>query len=744
MNFRGERIAIGGVAVFALLSLFLSPWAALSREIGAKSSVLVLPNTIFDFTGRTESIVLPNAGLILAASCVLLAVMALAGLIRQKALRSVLWLLSGIALLVLTFWGLQGFQGAIGEARASALGDLALTAIENPRRSTDVDAAQLAYDALGTVPISESVEALKDAGVRVRRVPYSNSGFALASFLSMIVGILAIFFSLRLFRPANRLIDTIVQQAAVPATSIILAFAAAGVVVLALQPTPMGNGVEISGLYPYLVGRLDTLWYSYLTLLSYSLGTVGGFLDALKFATPLIFTGLAVALSFRAGLFNIGAPGQMVLGAIFAMLVGIYLPGPKFFVLPLAVIAAALGGALWGGLAGWLKARFGANEVINTILLNYIAASLLLFLISSQHTFASAAFRALIAFAALIAIAMVLSLIPSMRKVFTAAPRRNIAILGILALTVFIVSAWPRPTDGTITINLPFKAEGSASKSIPLSESARFDHLPKILGIDLEENPGTNIVPINYGIVFAPIVALLVFLFFPLRRVSILAKLLVSLALGVLTYLALFFFGFTSHATAIPPTQLNFSFILAILSAIFVYYFLWRTKWGYELRAVGLSPEAAEYAGANLSRNTVLAMALSGALAGLTACHYVLGGTLEDYALRISLPTNDGFDGIAVALLGYNTPLGVVLAAFLFGVLKNGGSILNITFPELTRDVVDMVVALVVLFIAAKGFLPERITNPKLRRANVEKARLQAENSQDDAATSRQGIEGQS
>jgi len=73
---------------------------------------------------------------------------------------------------------------------------------------------------------------------------------------------------------------------------------------------------------------------------------------------------------------------------------------------------------------------------------------------------------------------------------------------------------------------------------------------------------------------------------------------------------------------------------------------------------------------------------------------------------------SDGFDGIAVALLGGNTPLGVVLSAFLFGVLKNGGSVLNITFSDLTRDVVGMILALVVLFIAAKGFLPERLRNP--------------------------------
>src|SRR5690606_34266796 len=107
-------------------------------------------------------------------------------------------------------------------------------------------------------------------------------------------------------------------------------------------------------------GRIDTLWYAYFTMFHDALGTVNGFAESLKFATPLIFTGLAVGFGFQAGLFNIGAPGQMIMGAIFAMLAGLYLPGPRLLVLPLAVAASALGGGLWGALPGFLKARFGA------------------------------------------------------------------------------------------------------------------------------------------------------------------------------------------------------------------------------------------------------------------------------------------------------------------------------------------------------------------------------------------------
>src|SRR5690606_39247194 len=91
-------------------------------------------------------------------------------------------------------------------------------------------------------------------------------------------------------------------------------------------------------------------------------------------------------------------------------------------------------------------------------------------------------------------------------------------------------------------------------------------------------------------------------------------------------------------------------------------------------------------------------------------------GALEDFALRQSIPTSDGFDGIAVALLAGNHPFGILLSAFLFGVMKYGGSVLNITFPDLTREVVSMILALVVLFIAARGFLPQSLVDPAYRR----------------------------
>src|SRR5690606_5215855 len=174
-----------------------------------------------------------------------------------------------------------------------------------------------------------------------------------------------------------------------------------------------------------------------------------------------------------------------------------------------------------------------------------------------------------------------------------------------------------------------------------------------------------------------------------------LPRLLAALGIGVVAYLLLTLFGLGRVPTAIPPTNLNASFFIAILAAGVIYVLLFKTRFGYEVRAVGLAPGAAEYGGANIGATTIITMAISGGLAGLTAAHYVLGGALEDYALRQSIPTNDGFDGIAVALLAGNHPFGILLSALLFGVMKYGGSVLNITFPNLTREVVSMILALV-------------------------------------------------
>lgn len=714
-----ERLALAALAVLTLLSLWVAPWAALNRETGARSAVLLLPNRIVDFTARTTPVEVPGQGTVLLLSLLGLATVAGASALRDRP-RQLLWLGAGALLIGTSAWGLGRFDEAVDTQRVLSVRDDIRRAIERPRPTFDLDVLQALADDPAELTIEEMTVRAREGGLVIRRLPYTGASLGPAAFLTILAGAFALLFGMRVVRAVNRPLDHALAGVAIPAVSIVLALAAAAVVILLLQPTPHAADVVIEGVFMTLVGRIDTLWFAYFTLFSDSLGTVRGFADSLAFATPLIFTGLAVGFGFRAGLFNIGAPGQMVLGAIFAMFAGLYLPGPSWIVLPLAVAAAALGGGLWGALPGFLKARFGANEVINTILLNFVAASLLLFMLSASPTFAAPAVRVIQLLGIVIGVLIVAYALPWLRRALRPRPRLVLALVGVAVLVGAVLVSQPRAGDAPFVLDLPFRMPGSEPKSHELLETARLPRLPAVFGIDLRETPGTNVVPVDVALPAALVLGVLALVVAnrlerPERfgwRLG-LAGLVALAGYGLLAAL-----GWRAAPLAIPPSNLNPSFLLALAAAVFVHYFLFRTRYGYELRASGLSPRAAEYGGANLPRNTVMAMAISGALAGLTATHYVLGGAMEDYALRQSIPTADGFDGIAVALLGGNSPVGIVLAAFLFGVLKNGGSILNITFSGLTRDVVSMILALVVLFIAAKGFLPERITNP-LRRAKA-------------------------
>jgi len=300
----------------------------------------------------------------------------------------------------------------------------------------------------------------------------------------------------------------------------------------------------------------------YALLFREALGTGYGLGQTLFRATPLLFTGLAVALGFRAGLFNIGVEGQMVLGGFAAALVGAYVPLPGVAPALAAVLAAALAGGLWGAVPGALKARFGAHEVINTIMLNFIAFSIVSF--AGHSLFETATVRT--------------------------------------------------------------------------REIARGAQLPRLEAL----LPALHGSPVNLSLVLA---------------------LLLALATGVL---------------------------------------LFRTRLGYELRAVGLNAPAAEYGGISIGRAQALAMALSGALAGVGGTNFVLG---YKHYFELGFSGGAGFIGIAVALLGRNHPLGVIVASLFFGALSYGGLVVNQRVP---RELVEVLEALVILFAISARPLLER------------------------------------
>lgn len=304
---------------------------------------------------------------------------------------------------------------------------------------------------------------------------------------------------------------------------------------------------------------------AYRILFVESFGSVKNLATTLQRATPLMFTGLAVAFAYRAGLFNIGAEGQLYIGAFAAAWVGFSFTGlPRMVHLPLAILAGMLGGALWGSIPGFLKAKLGIHEVINTIMLNFIA----------------------------------------------------LFLTDWLATGPFHGGSW-------------------------VPETARV----------------------------APTAAL---------------------------------------TRLYPPTRLSAGVFLALAAALIVYLILWKTKQGYELRAVGLNPQAAEYGGINVARNTIIALATSGALAGLAGTEQILG-LHNRFIVRFSADL--GFMGVAVALLGKNHPVGVLLAAILFGALQTGSAAMD-RLTAVPRELITIIQALIIFFVAAE-YLIRRLLRMK-------------------------------
>jgi len=149
-------------------------------------------------------------------------------------------------------------------------------------------------------------------------------------------------------------------------------------------------------------------------------------------------------------------------------------------------------------------------------------------------------------------------------------------------------------------------------------------------------------------------------------------------------------------------SPLNITFILALIMAFLVWVLIWRTRFGYEMRTLGISPAAARYAGMNEVRIIVVAMMVSGALAGMMALNPVMG---DQARLQLEFPEGAGFVGIAVALMGRSHPAGIVPAAILFGALYQGGAELAFDMPNITRDMIIMIQGLVILFAGAMEYM---------------------------------------
>ena len=303
-------------------------------------------------------------------------------------------------------------------------------------------------------------------------------------------------------------------------------------------------------------------------------GTQRGISYTFYYATTFIFTGLAVAVALHGGLFNIGGEGQAILGGLgtglAALWLGHYLPG--WLMLPVMMLVGAGFGMVWAVVPGYLQAYRGSHIVITTIMFNFIASSLLVYLLVNHL----------------------------------------------------------RP-KGTMSV-----------ESMPFEASAKL--------------PGMHEALAWFGIAW-------------------------------------------------PSSPLNLSVFLALLAAVAVYLFLWRTRAGFHLRAVGSSPSAAEYAGIRSRRQVIIAMAISGALAGLVGMNEIAG---VNGKLLLEFVSGAGFTGIAVALMGRNHPFGIVLASILFGALYQGGAEVAFEIRGFSRDMVVLVQGFIVLFSGAMVYVIAR------------------------------------
>ena len=300
-------------------------------------------------------------------------------------------------------------------------------------------------------------------------------------------------------------------------------------------------------------------------------GTARGFSYTLYYATTFVFTGLAVAVAFHGGLFNIGGEGQAILGGLGTGLVALWWSAflPAWVMLPLMLVAGALFGMAWAAVPAYLQAYRGSHVVITTIMFNFIASSLLVYLLVNHL----------------------------------------------------------RPA-GSMSV-----------ESDAFAESAKL--------------PGVHEALAWVGVEW-------------------------------------------------PSSPLNLSVVLAGLAAIGVYLFLWRTRAGYHLRAVGSSPSAAEYAGIRPQRQIMVAMAVSGALAGLVGMNEIAG---VNGKLLLEFVSGAGFTGIAVALMGRNHPVGIVLASVLFGALFQGGAEVAFEVRSFSREMVVMLQGFIVLFSGAMVYV---------------------------------------
>ena len=338
----------------------------------------------------------------------------------------------------------------------------------------------------------------------------------------------------------------ILYRAAVPILAMLAAFTVGAVLLLLLNVNP---------------------FTAYAALIEGAFGSTYSITQSLVKATPLLLVALGICIAFRASVINVGGEGQIILGALMATWFSLqFRAWPGWLLIPATIIMGFMAGAAWGFVPGILKARLGVNEILTTIMMNFIALQLM-----------------------------------------------NLLLRG------------------------PLMDPGGVTAGTFLAQSER---LPEQVWL----------------------------------------------------------------ARMIPQTPLHTGFILAVVLAFVVYIFLWRTTIGYRIRAVGLNPHAARYAGIKVPFNQALSLTLAGGFAGLAGVVEVLG---VHHRLLEGITSGYGFTGIVAALFGGLHPLGAIPASYLFGSLLVGADKMQ-RAVQVPSALVDTIMGLVVMFVVGSAWLSRR------------------------------------
>ena len=349
---------------------------------------------------------------------------------------------------------------------------------------------------------------------------------------------------------------------------------------------------------------------AYTAMFSGAFANKNGLADTLVKATPLMLVGLGIVIAFRAKVINIGAEGQLIMGALFTTYLAITFGEtvPRWIIIPIALLGGMLAGAIWAGIPGILKARLNVNEILSTIMMNSIAIQIGFFLLRGPMI---------------------------------------------------------DPAELAAGTNIPQSARTPRVTDLP-----RFTDIAKSLGFTERAKD-----------------------------------------------LELTGFRAELYGLFVEPTTLHVGFLFAIVMAVLVYILLWRTTVGYRIRAVGLNPDAARYAGINVSRYMVFSMSLSGAFAGLAGAVEILGLHHRMFE-PLAVSAGYGFSGIVVALFGKLHPLGAIPSAMLFGGLLVGGNKMQ-RAVQVPQVLITTIIGIVIIFVVSSDIWSRRRAS---QRAKIESA----------------------